>query len=207
MTTHSARSGAMSRIAAWRRDRRGVAAVEFALILPILITFYLGLTELQPGISIKRKLTLVTRTLADLTTRSSTLATADLKDVFGAATTIMRPYDTAAKTQMAVTSVAVIKNGSTYTGKVLWSCDWNPGSGADDVKKKLSTDTVTVPPGFQTDGITSFILVETKYPYSPTIGYTITGTISLKDSVPWPVRDADQVVLTPTAPAGCPAQT
>lgn len=205
MTTHSARSGVMSRIAEWRRDRRGVAAVEFALILPILIAFYLGLTELQPGISIKRKLSLVTRTLADLTTRSSTLATADLKDVFGAATTIMRPYDTAAKTQMAVTSVAVIKVGSVYTGKVVWSCDWNPGTGAGDVKKRVPATPVTVPAGFQTDGISSFILVETKYPYKPTIGYQISGTVSLTDSVPWPVRDADQVTLDP--PLVCPAQT
>ena len=206
MATHSARSGVMSRIAAWRRDRRGVAAVEFALILPILIAFYLGLTELQPGISIKRKLTLVTRTLADLTTRASSMPTSDLKDVFGAANTIMRPYDTQAKTQMVVSSVRVEKSGSsTYKGYVDWSCDWNPGTGSDDIKKKAKNTEVPVPPGFQTDGIKSFILTETKYPYSPTIGYKITGTVSLTDSVPWPVRDADSVVLDP--PNVCPTQS
>src|SRR5688572_9758585 len=48
------------------RDRRGVSVLEFALILPVMLTLFLGGTEVTQGITIKRKTTIVTRSLADL---------------------------------------------------------------------------------------------------------------------------------------------
>jgi hypothetical protein len=203
--------GVLTRLARLRRDRRGVAAVEFAMILPILVFFFLGLTELQPAISIKRKLALVTRTLADLTTRSPDAnmsgaeMTKELKNIFGASSAIMRPYDNTGATQMVVTSIDVTKSGSAYTGKVKWSCPWNLKSspGADDLKARSKDSSYPVPAGFQNDSTRSFVLVETLYPYTPTIGYTIWGTIKLKDSSPWPVRDSERVV----EPNGCPTKT
>ena len=189
------RSGLLIRLARLRRDRRGVAAVEFAMILPVLIIFYLGLTELQPGISIKRKLALVTRTLADLTTRSADLTKAELKNIFGASGAIMRPHDDTGLTQMVVTSVGVTKvSEGVYSGTVAWSCGWNLKvllPAATDLKLKAGA--YTVPTGFQNDATKSFILVETMYPFTPNIGYTITGTVNLKDSSPWPIRDAERV--------------
>ncbi|HMO28076.1 TadE/TadG family type IV pilus assembly protein [Enterovirga sp.] len=184
------------------RDARGVAAVEFALVLPVLIAFYLGLNEVQPGLSIKRKLTLATRTLADLTTRSGTLTTSDLKSIFGATVAVMRPYDNAGTTQMVITSIGVAPktSGSGYTGTVKWSCAWPPNAkpAAGDLQKRSGS--YPVPPSFQNDSTSSFILVETQYPYTPNIGYTIMGTIQLQDSLPWPVRDAKEV----QSPGVCP---
>jgi Flp pilus assembly protein TadG len=50
------------------RDTRGVSAVEFALLLPLMIALYLGAVELSQGIAADRKVTLTTRTIADPTT-------------------------------------------------------------------------------------------------------------------------------------------
>lgn len=184
------------------RDASGAAAVEFALVLPILIAFYLGLNEVQPGLSIKRKLELATRTLADLTTRSAKVTTDDLKNIFGAAAAVMRPYGNAGTTQMVISSIGVTKSasGSGYTGTVKWSCNWPSGtpSGAGNLQKR--TGSYPVPSSFQNDSTSSFILVETQYPYTPNIGYTIFGTITLQDSVPWPVRDAKEVQNPGTCP-------
>jgi Flp pilus assembly protein TadG len=189
------------RNARFASDRQGVAAVEFALILPVLIAFYLGLTELQPAISVKRKLALVTRTVADLTTRSADLTKDELKNIFGAASAVMRPWDDTGLTQMVVTSVAVTKVGSAYVGTVDWSCGWNLKTAptGDDLKRRSLT--YTVPAGFQNDSTKSFVVSETLYPYKPTLGYTITGTMNLKDSSPWPVRDAEKV-----KDPGCPTK-
>ena len=191
-------------IARLRHESRATAAVEFALILPILIMYYLGMNEVQPGFSIKRKLSLVTRTLGDLVTRSATPSKSDLKDIFGASNSVMRPYDGTGLTQMVVTSVTVTKVGATYVGTTDWSCGWNLKSAptADDLKTKVPLTPVTVPAGFQNDATQSFILDETQYPYTPNIGYTFTGTVRLSDSAPWAVRNATKV----TGP-GCPSQS
>lgn len=49
------------RFVAALRDRRGVAMVEFALILPVMLVLYLGGAQLQDGIACNRKVTIATR--------------------------------------------------------------------------------------------------------------------------------------------------
>ena len=51
------------------RERDGVSAVEFALILPFMLTLYLGGSELGDGMAIQFKATLAARTVADLATQ------------------------------------------------------------------------------------------------------------------------------------------
>lgn len=179
-------------------DERGIAAVEFALILPVMLVLFLGLSELQPGISIKRKVGVVARTLADLSGRAATLSSAELKTIFGAATAIMRPYD-ATKTQMVVTLVKVTKKSEgVYEGSVLWSCPWNLPSTpvAGDLKKRATTEKPTVPPAFANDSTASYIQAETLYPYKPTIGTFISDKRNITELMTWPVRDAATVTLS-----------
>ena len=47
-------------------DERGVSAVEFALLLPLMLTLYLGAVEVSQGIGADRKVTLTARTIGDL---------------------------------------------------------------------------------------------------------------------------------------------
>ena len=44
-------------------DRRGVSAVEFAMLLPLMVTLYLGSVEISQGVGIDRKVTLTSRTV------------------------------------------------------------------------------------------------------------------------------------------------
>ena len=39
------------------RDQRGISVVEFALLLPLMVTLYLGVVEISQGISADRKVT------------------------------------------------------------------------------------------------------------------------------------------------------
>ena len=44
--------------ARFARDQRGVSAVEFALVAPLMITLYLGCVEISQGVGVDRKVTL-----------------------------------------------------------------------------------------------------------------------------------------------------
>ncbi|MDB5589510.1 TadE/TadG family type IV pilus assembly protein [Enterovirga sp.] len=199
-----------ARLRSWPRAVEGVAAVEFALILPIMVTLFLGMSEVTLAVNIDRKLTLLSRSLADLSSRTRELTTTEMSNVFGAASAIMRPFDSPAP-QMVVSSIGVTKSGSTYTGAVEWSCGRNLAARAQteteaqfdaaNLKVRAAGSAYAVPEGFKTDATKSFILVETLVPYTPVFGYVMTGTIRLRENTPWPVRDNDRVV----GPSSCPA--
>ena len=73
-------------------DRSGLAAVEFAMVFPMMVALYFGVVECSSAISVDRKATQVARTLSDLTSQSMTVADADLKSFGQAAKAIMSPY-------------------------------------------------------------------------------------------------------------------
>ena len=52
-------------------DCRGIAATEFAVIVPIMLVMFFGTVEFSSGVAVDRKVTLVARTLSDLTSQSA----------------------------------------------------------------------------------------------------------------------------------------
>ena len=55
------------------QDNAGAALIEFAMVLPVLILCYLGGFQLMEAVSVYRKVTTSTRSIADLTSRSSSV--------------------------------------------------------------------------------------------------------------------------------------
>ena len=173
----------------------GVAAVEFALVLTAMMPMFYGLSEVVLGVNTNRKLVLASRSLADLSSRTKTIATADMADIFSAATIVMQPFNVA-KLKMVVSQMYVTQVGTstTFNATVDWSCASGPGA----VVKPAGT--YTVPVGFKKDK-SYYMLVETSLPYTPMFGKTITGTINLGQTVPWPIRDNSKVTRTGACPS------
>ena len=175
---------------AGRRMRRfplataGVAAVEFALILPVMLLLFLGMSEVTQGVSINRKVTILSRTIADIASRSSDgINNATMEGIFDAALSVMAPYDISRVT-MRVTSVVVRDDGGPV-GRVCWS----DGRGT---APRAAGSSVAIPAGFAVPG-TSFILAEVGNVYTPMIGYAITGDVQLSETTPWPVRNVEEI--------------
>src|SRR5919198_4366899 len=94
----------IQRLVSFARDRRGISAVEFAMLLPLMVTLYLGVVEVSQGVAIDRKVTLTTRTMADLASRVSSINNADMSSLLNASAAVIAPYD---KTKVKVVLSAV----------------------------------------------------------------------------------------------------
>jgi len=107
-----------------RNEERGVAAVEFALILPVMLFAYLGISEVSRLIIMDRRLAVVAGSVGDLVARADgTILDTTLEDYFEAAEFTMAPYP-AATLRQVVSSVYVDDNG---IAEVQWSEGHNGG--------------------------------------------------------------------------------
>src|SRR5712692_8094544 len=86
------RQGFLTRIARFRRDSRGISAVEFAFVFPVMVVLFLGGTAMTQGVVLKRKTTLVTRTVGDLVSQYTQIVDTDMTSIFSAATAVINPY-------------------------------------------------------------------------------------------------------------------
>jgi Flp pilus assembly protein TadG len=145
-------------------DRRGVSAVEFALIAPVLIGFYVGAIEIGDALTIHRRTSAVASVAADLTAQVKTVANADLADITAAATSILYPYvpPNFPAPKIVLTSVVADANNTT---KVCWSYATNGGSA------RGTNSVVSLPPGL-TQANSSVIMAEVTYAYTPLLNLT-----------------------------------
>lgn len=156
----------LSRIA---RDKRGVSAVEFALIAPLLVSLYLGCVEISDGVSADRKVTLVSSTVANLVAQSTTISSSDMSNILDASSAIIAPYSSS---NLKIT-VSCISIDSNRNATVKWSATRNGTalSGA-----------VSIPTDLQVAN-TQLIYAQASYAYTPVIGYTITGTLNMSEKM------------------------
>jgi Flp pilus assembly protein TadG len=158
-------------------DRSGLAAVEFAMIFPIMVVMVFGVIELSAAISANRKAILVARTLSDLTSQMTSVADADLTNLGQAAKAIMTPYPpsplVSSITEVYVDSVSGVarvqwSKGLTIdaTGNVAIAptAPHNPG------------DVVVLPPDIVKAKGTYVIWSKVSYKYTPAVGYMLAKT-------------------------------
>lgn len=89
---------------AFWRDRRGVSAVEFAFIAPVLLVFYCGMAELTEAMMAERRLSHVTSSIGDIVARDTRLTDARRNDIFQVGGVLMAPFP-ATKLHMCLYSV------------------------------------------------------------------------------------------------------
>ncbi len=86
---------ALDKLRSFAINRRGVSAIEFALIAPLMITLYLGGVEVTQAVAVDRKATLVAHTAADLVAQVSKINSTGMTDVFKASAAVAAPYPSA----------------------------------------------------------------------------------------------------------------
>jgi Flp pilus assembly protein TadG len=146
----------------------GFAAVEFALIVPIMLVLLFGTVEVSNGVAVYRKVTLMAHTLSDLTSQSVSVQDSDLTNFFAASTGVMTPYSTTLISQ----TITEIWINPGLQARVQWSS----GSAA-----QASGTVVTVPAKLAVAN-TYVIYSQVSYLYTPAVGYVMSKAgVTLSD--------------------------
>jgi Flp pilus assembly protein TadG len=154
------------------RDNSGIAATEFAVIVPIMLVLFFGTVEFSSGIAVDRKVTMMARTLSDLTSQSTAVGDTDMTNFFAASAGIMTPYPTA-PTKATISELYV--DPATLVARVQWSKAYQGGT------VRAQSSVVAIPAALAVAG-TYLIFSEVSYQYVPAIGYVMAPTgVNLSD--------------------------
>jgi Flp pilus assembly protein TadG len=197
-TTSMQRVWLRMRLAAVRffNDARGIAATEFAMIVPIMLAMFFGTVEVSSGVAVDRKVTLDARTLADLTSQSppdnsmvkdstyATITDTNLQNFFTSLIPIMKPYDL----PPARLQLSEIYVDSNKVAKIQWS---KAGIFATNSDTQATLTSSTRKAGDVVTGMiptallvkqTYLLFSEVSYNYTPMgIGYVLKNNLTLGD--------------------------
>jgi Flp pilus assembly protein TadG len=168
------------------KDERGVSAVEFAMLLPLMLSLYLGAVEVSQGIGADRKVTLTSRTVADLVSQVSSIDNNGMTNSLTAGTKVMAPFPSG-NLKIVVSSVKIDAQGN---ATVDWSDTYNGAA-------RTKGSTVTLPDALKVPN-SWLIWSEVEYNYTPVIGYVVTGSLILKDRIYMRPRLSDSVTRIPS---------
>jgi Flp pilus assembly protein TadG len=165
-----------SAVGLWR-DHNGIAATEFAVIVPLMLVMFFGTIEFSSGVAVNRKVTLIARTLSDLTSQSSVQLLTDsyLQNVFTASISIAYPYPPV-PTQVTVSQIYVDSNSK---ATIQWS---EAAIIASNTATQATLTASTHTPGKDvTPQVPAALLVkqtfliwsEVSYLYKPAVGYVM----------------------------------
>ena len=185
------------------RDRSGIAATEFAVIVPIMLVMFFGTVEFSSAVAIDRKVTLMARTLANLTSQGLSVNNTTLTGYFNASNAIMTPYSGPLYPAPNTTVSELYIDPATGAARVQWSQGSQPRTVGTPVAIPASLISLDaqgkiIPQQY-------LIFSEVNFLYTPTVGYVMTSGVSLSDVAYTRPRQSICVFYPATpAPPTCP---
>ena len=154
-------------------DNSAVAAVEFAIVVPFMLLLLIGGVELGNGLAISVKVSETAHTVADLVSRNACVTDSALVTMLGASSVTIAPYSGAS----AMVTVSEVSTDAKGKATVTWSRALNTAP-------RPSGQPMTLPSALGTPSPAniSLILGEVTYPYTPNLGYTISGTVPITET-------------------------
>ncbi|MBW8858715.1 MAG: pilus assembly protein [Caulobacter sp.] len=176
------------RLPTFWRDRRGVSAVEFALIAPVLVLFYFGMAELTQAMLAQRRLNHLASSIGDVVARDQRLTDARLQDIFSAGQIMMAPFPTTSL-RMCLVSIVSDANGRDV---VAWSEPSNAPVDCPAPGAVLDIDVSVLPAG------QSVIMSKASYEYDSVFKFIIPQTLTFRRTYYLKPRLSDQVTRSKT---------
>jgi len=163
----------MRRLNRFARDKHGLAAVEFALIAPMMVLLLLGSVEIVNILQTNRRAENTTASIADVISRDTEVSNAEIQGIWSAATPLMFP-DNPVGLDIRITSISF---DNARQGRVVWSerCALMEGatcgsSGYSQLLAGAIIPNAEMPSDMRVPS-TSVIRVESSFRYRPKLGF------------------------------------
>ncbi|MBO6754895.1 MAG: pilus assembly protein [Roseibium sp.] len=140
------------------KNRQGVAAVEFALLLPVLLILVIGMAETTDALNHDRKVSQVASTIADLVAQGQIVSPTELSDYFLGAEAIMEPYPT--------TTLDIIVASVTFDADGDPVVDWSEDNDGGSPWPAGGPPPITLPATIRVPGA-SVVVGDASYTYTP----------------------------------------
>jgi Flp pilus assembly protein TadG len=164
---------------------QGIAAVEFALLLPLLLLILFGIMDLGSAIVIKSKVRTAASTVAEIANQYTAIHNSDVNAILGAAAAIITPYP--------VSNVSVVLSQIIIDGSGRATVSW---SDAQNGSARAVGSSFTVPSGIAVAN-TVLLLGEVSYNYTPAFGYAVIGGMALQDGLYATPRSGSSITRSP----------
>lgn len=146
----------------------GVAAVEFALIVPIMSMLFMGAVEMSHAVTVNRRVTQVGSTAGDLVARfNSGISATDIQNIMKVSTFLMSPYPTT-RLKIDVSVVSSSSSSATDT-KQKWLCSFDSAVSATAVTCTCPNATYTLPATGMVTTADSVVIADVTYGYKPNL--------------------------------------
>lgn len=151
------------KVAGLARDTRGVAAIEFAFVVPVLLGLYFMTMEISQGIEANKKTARIASMVADLVTQQQRVAISEIDGIMRVGEAVIQPYNRTVPA-IYVTAIEVTDEASPKV-RVVWSRKLVGGSASKHLNAGTNT---TIPDSLKVKG--SFLVrVETELNYKPVL--------------------------------------
>ena len=198
---------------AFRKAKEGLAAVEFALLLPVMIGLFFGVVETTLALLCRADVSVMASTAANLISEVSTPNSTDISNVYAAASAILYPNPTGtAATQPTIRITSIIYNTQTptnlATGTVAWTCTQS-GSGTLSPASLSKGQTVNFTDSSGSNPLSimttngSVIMAEVAYGYTSPTMQIIKSKLNLTNVWYTKPRRVAQIPAPSPAPSGC----
>lgn len=181
------------------RHAAGMAMVEFALLLPLLMVMFYGCIEVTRYILIVQKTEKLAHTVADVAAQSKDLTATSLDQLLAATQDIMQPFGTGANSRILISSL--YREAGDANARVNWC---HRGGGTMAVASAIGVQgAIPVMPGnFTFNERENVIAAEVYYQFSPLLSSQFFGTTTVYRSAFYKPR-LGRLTTTPTGSAGC----
>lgn len=154
-------------------DERGVAAIEFAFILPILAFLFLGIVEISNFVMVNQRTEKVAHMVADLVTQYEEITTNDLDTILAASNDFMNPFPFSERGHIIITAVHRNVNEGP---EVAWQ--YEGGGELNELTSNFGSTGFAspLPDGFTLNERETVVIAEVYYDYAPFITHLFEGS-------------------------------
>lgn len=176
----------------FRRDRRGVLAVELAIAMPVVAGLLLSGIEVSRFVLLNQKIERATATMADLVSQAEILTGGDLNNYYSAARFVMQPYDLSVKGKVIVSSISAAGGNP---AQINWQRAY--GAGAGSSAYGMEGGNAAFPSGFLIRDGETVIVAEIFYSYRPLLVEEVMKPVSLYNHAIFRPRFSSLASLAP----------